>query len=292
LIPETKPSSSARISASLRFLGHTLDSFWLWIVSLFSKARTPSTQAPPPKTKATDTRHSSQSVSQRSIRVVIESLPPTPSPSEEQKSEKKRENRFKWGKAILEILAFLTLVAYTYETKRTNDLTQRALDTSKEQFREQQRPYVWLISGNDNVTVKTNGYGKPVTLTMKYQNYGPSPAIITRTTADAEIRTTKGFAAGKLHRRDGGSGWNDIKSVLPPGKFDYVNVDTTEVLTKDNEPLVNGDFGLAALTILQFTDMHSHRYETEVCFIRFQTGFTYCPQFNRMRDCEKETCAN
>ena len=47
---------------------------------------------------------------------------------------------------FLELLALIGLGFYSCETRRTNNLTQTALDNSKSQFTTEQRPYVWLTN--------------------------------------------------------------------------------------------------------------------------------------------------
>jgi len=52
-------------------------------------------------------------------------------------------------KTYIELGAFVFLVLYTCETRRTNTLTKTALKNSKDQFRADQRPYVTLAAAGE-----------------------------------------------------------------------------------------------------------------------------------------------
>jgi hypothetical protein len=66
------------------------------------------------------------------------------------------------------VLAFWALVAYVYETKRTNDITERAMDA-------QTRPWVGIV-GND--IKPSNKESSPAAPSVEFflKNYGRSPA--------------------------------------------------------------------------------------------------------------------
>jgi hypothetical protein len=109
------------------------------------------------------------------VRVIVESLPPSPPPSDEEKAEKVREKRFKWGKVILELLALLGLFLYVRETSRTNDLTQQALEDERSHFDQMQRP--WVGPSEPIVISKlVNAPHRMLEITARVKNFGISPA--------------------------------------------------------------------------------------------------------------------
>jgi hypothetical protein len=135
----------------------------------------------PSQHNPTDAENLSDSMANGPVRVVIESTPPEPPPTEEEKSEKRKENRFRWGKAILEILAFLGLLAYVVETRRTNNLTEQAMKNAM----EADRPWMGASVGVQNFES-----GKSPVYSVSFQNTGRRPAKVTLTAVHSRFYDT------------------------------------------------------------------------------------------------------
>lgn len=114
----------------------------------------------------------SENVANGPLRVHIESLPPRPAPTEEQKAQKTTDDRLRWFLAGIQILTFLGLVAYVCETRRTNNLTEKLVNNSV----EAERP--WMGAG---IVVKDFESGKTPTYAIAFQNSGQRPARVNLT---------------------------------------------------------------------------------------------------------------
>ena len=172
---------------------------------------------------------------------------------------------------------------------------ENANTQSKDQFLEDQRPYVWQApglgpsmgqNGNSGFLPATPGQNALKCGTF-YQNYGRSPAIIGMVTGDVEIGAN---ATARFKNR----GWISNQSVLPPGKADLLTF-PGETMTSQNAPIFENE-GAACYFRIQYRDETGHLYETDLCFHGLHTASTilsYCPpalHLNRMIDCEKERC--
>jgi hypothetical protein len=128
------------------------------------------TESIPPQSKADTAANRSKNVPRPPLRVVVESLPPTPPPTDEQKAEKKRQRGLEWGKVVLEVLALLGLWAYVCETRRTNNLTQQALDI--------QRPWVGMVGDVTFEEPKELDKNWPhFIMSYRLKNFGTAPAM-------------------------------------------------------------------------------------------------------------------
>jgi hypothetical protein len=280
---EKEPSSFSRKLLWLPNLLYTL------AFSLFVLSKHPTPQHPtPPEHNPNDARNRSENIPGGPVRVIVESLPPTPPPTEEQKAEKKRNNLFKWGMAILEILAFFALAAYVSETRRTNNLTEQALNNSKEQFRQDQRPYVWLANptSKDNPTITMEIY-KPknqIAATMFFTNFGKSPAI--------PIRHYHGMALGNDKMTEGPpKQWVESKGVLPNGKVDFFSVVSNQLTDEQISQYMSVSGAIMIYATWQYADYSGHKYETQICFGRLNLGgWAYCKEHNEIKDCAEKTC--
>src|ERR1700674_1490410 len=118
-----------------------------------------------------------------------------PSPHSYQITCNKNRDRYDKIKFWAELVGILFLIAYTYETCRTNNLTQCALNISKQQFtdsqraskdqfekaqtastqqfRQDQRPYIWHTSVNNDFLHNGNG----IVAIIQLSDFGKSPAI-------------------------------------------------------------------------------------------------------------------
>jgi hypothetical protein len=96
---------------------------------------------------------------------------------------------------IVEILALVGLFWYVCETRRTNDLTQKALANSKTQFDQaqsaswkqfitDQRPYLWITNDMGPFAMAPQSTGNTsgkLAYNFHIMNYGRSPAINCKT---------------------------------------------------------------------------------------------------------------
>ena len=213
----------------------------------------------------------------------------------------KHLNLIRAGGAVIAFLAFVALVWYACITHRqlgamlnSNNLSNLALINAKEQFRISQRPYVWVMPSNtsENTAKQVITYSilpnQPVQVTLWYQNYGQSPAVITDFSADAEIGPN---AVHKLHRIT----WHRNDSVLPPGKADTFSVLSTERVGPDSRSFTIAVGGLATYVRVRYHDLSGHPYESDMCLIHVGGGIPaqFCPyelKLNRMIDCKEERC--
>jgi hypothetical protein len=205
-------------------------------------------------------------------------------------------------KSYVEFAALVFLVLYTCQTKRTNDLTQTAIWRSKqqfdqgqaagaEQFRLDQRPYIWQTPGpgypeKPNVKSFLPAIGQAPKCGTLYQNYGRSPAIVTRVTGDVEFGPD---AARRLRNLP----WLDQESIVPPGKSDFVTIDSDHIASPNDRAIIASD-GVTCLIQIQYKDTGGNLYETDMCFETNGKDLAdYCPAKlgrNRLIDCKTESC--
>ena len=260
-----------------------------------------------PQNNPDSTGNRGENMSDKPIRVTVESFPPKPTPSQEYDAEKTLEKRLKFGLAILEVLALVALLAYVCETRRTNNLTQTALDTSKEQFtksqqlskeqfRQDQRPYIWMAVGtkdslNLNLEILNfmDSKGKKlhqIAVTMPLTNFGKSPAIFTRHYHGMKLGNENESFTYIPH-------WLNATRVMPPGKVDNFSTQSdyltdTQLLDYTKKPYRSG---IKIFATWQYSDSGGHTYETEICMGRLNLGgWAYCPDHNEIKDCAEKTC--
>jgi hypothetical protein len=179
---EKESSSFSRKLLLLPALAYSL----LVFLFSFSKDSTPA-HSTRQENKPDNDRNRSQNVSGEPIRVIVDSLPPKPSPTEEESAEKRKKKRWKIAKAFLEVLALIGLWVYVCETTRTNNLTQQALIDGERHFNQSQRPWVGLEDNNIIVAQPSFFWGVPprtvefpsITITASYslKNFGNGPAL-------------------------------------------------------------------------------------------------------------------
>lgn len=192
---------------------------------------------------------------------------------------------------VVELLVLFVGIIVACIYSHQLDQMIRANTIAEDNFAESQRPYVWLISGKENVELLYDKpqqflFDRPIKMRLKYQDYGLSPALVTRAGYEMHIKAN-------AERVFGGSiSWIPIASVLPPGKWDTLTAQSIENYTRQNEDAVIGDKGIAIYLVLQYTDVRKHAFETDICFYRMESGdLNYCsPDINKIRDCQKEAC--
>lgn len=189
--PETKPSLSARISYWLQRLREILGSFWVVVVSLFSKLTAPfnkSVNLITPKDNTGKKRNGPP----REPSIIPKVVPAPPANDEPAKC---RYPQTPWWKTTAELIGIAAVVAYTVFSgfqmyyagqQATAAITASAaatqtLKTIQGQFQLDQRPYV-LILGYAVADPKTGKptspkVGKPVIVIISFKNVGKSPAL-------------------------------------------------------------------------------------------------------------------
>jgi hypothetical protein len=212
------------------------------------------------------------------VRVTVESLPP---PSEKEKIEKKREKFFKWAKTLLEVLAFLALVAYVCETKRTNDLTERAITDAHNNFIEDQRPWIWFETP-DPFHFKA---GDRPTLNFQLVDYGKTPAIVRSMVFLQTANTLDAKTIREIQQREPEP--NDI--IIAPGQKHptlTTAYSTTPLIKHDYDLIASGRAHLVAGGRITYKDFNGRQYETWFCVERLPNGSVgYCaaPELNGMK---------
>lgn len=197
-------------------------------------------------------------------------------------------------RAIVEAFTLGFLIFYVCETRRTNNLTQN-------QFALQHQPYLWHEASIDAVgsTNRSNtafGWGGKegsavMTVRLKIQNFGQSPAIVTRFTGDV-----RGGGAGDYLHKLSAHTWKKYQSIMPPGRVDIFAVDSKEVVPPNATIIPEPKGSVGALLRIQYTDTEGHPFESDICVFT-PAGIVqildYCPadlQLNRLIDCQKERC--
>jgi len=215
------------------------------------------------------------------VKVVIESLPSPPSPSEEEKAEKKQDKRFKWGKAILEVLAFLGLVVYVRETRRTNNLTQAAIQDARDNFIKDQQPIIWVTPKNP-----TFGVNQKLQWNIEFSNYGRSPALNMRTCIHPSLGSSA-FSAAQQHPPSLADCRGQVGSVtvVPPSYPGFATAYFDDLLTgPDVNAIEQISGGLVVVGAFEYEDISGHSYASTFCEYRLIGGaLAHCPKYNEYK---------
>lgn len=168
------------------------------------------------------------------------------------------------------------------DAKKTQSQTQTQIELSKDSFRRDQQPYVW-ITGIPTLETYTNPLSKEfqVLVSAHYKNFGKSPAIAQQRYSLVEIGPN---AVNRVHSGKLGQ----AKSIIPP--VEDLNF-TAVTPSMKALPEMSRDNEVVLFTRFQYLDLLGHRYETEFCMSHLQTGaWRYCDTHNEIKDCEKVAC--
>jgi hypothetical protein len=150
-----------------------------------------------------------------------------------------------------------------------NTIALTAIQTSKDQFRFDQRPYIWMATkepfGNP-VLVKEGSYAGYLEMAMNFENHGKSPALKVREDAHISI----GEEAWKKVT------WNEISqqegSLMPPGpglsNFVYSDEKVDGLTFKT---IMTGRIPIIVWGHFEYTDTYESpqiTYVSEFCQIR------------------------
>lgn len=194
------------------------------------------------------------------------------------------KTEFRRARFYVELGALIGLVFYVCETKRTNNLTQVALNTSKQQFRIDQRPYVWVSEPGPFLRAphSTGNTSDKLAFQFKFTNYGKSPAIHYQ--VDARIAI-------------GENAWEKIVwksldadkgSILPPGKVDVNEALSDQAVSEEFFKQVNSPGIMEPIEVLghiQYFGTDGTPYSSDFCFGRTPgPPMVYnCPYHNEIK---------
>jgi hypothetical protein len=187
-------------------------------------------------------------------------------------------------KFVVEILALIGLGFYVCETHRTNNLTQLALETSKDQFRIDQRPYVWITNELSPFVQAPHGPGNTsdkLAFSFKFTNYGKSPAIHCQ--VDARIAIGKdGYREIVWKVMDASKG-----SILPPGRVDFNTAYSDETVSPDFLKQVVSPGVMEPIEVvgrIQYFGTDGTPYSSDFCLGRNPAqSLYYCPHHNEIK---------
>ena len=210
-------------------------------------------------------------------------------------AEQNKSHRLQWGIFWATVATFGAVFAYAVITLmqwRTMDATfktaQEALGLSREQFRRDQRPYVWLTN---------NGLGSPelvlnrrlappsgqILWTFHYTDYGKSPAYhvlthkLIRVGIGQPFRECYGFSSTPR-----GAG-----TPVPPNKDDFGTLVSDPGITPEQyDRLIGTDDAISIQVRIEYTDAYGCKYESNICLERLAVGsIQYCPDGNGISEC-------
>ncbi len=244
--------------------------------------------------QAADTDKEAQPV--RPLTVEIEADPRIPVAICEHYEAENRYRKSKWRKFktlaemvgigsafALAILTYLTLQQIISQTQsirtsataaiNASRTAQQALALARDNFRQDQRPYVALTESRDPQAPKApftfvdDGRGKRIGWTWFYTNYGRSPAYNLRFSQEMEIE-------GKII----GPSTSSVGFAVPTGKLAFSTaVSLPGIEDAEFSRLMKTDGAILIRGRLFYTDAYGGSYETGFCLRYLATGATeYC----------------
>jgi hypothetical protein len=227
-----------------------------------------------------------------------------PHPIEVQTDAKDKKTGREWYKLTVETLTLLAVVAYAIVTVRmwremiharhqaqfAVEATQRSADTAlkqaKDQFRAEQRPYIWLAVGGMGTPELVTTGNKSGHLSAKFHlsNYGKSPAIDARQDAHIAIGEKE---CSELR----GEAITDPKgSIVQPGDSSQFNFAYSRTIV--SKPLLDkitaGTVPICIFGRFEYTDINGPDlvYSSDFCWMPYLTidsSMRYCKPRNRIR---------
>jgi hypothetical protein len=164
------------------------------------------------------------------------------------------------------------------EARRSAAIAQQALTQAREQFRQDQRPYVWLTNNLGGPTLfvpprssTSEGY---VAWPWHYTNYGKTPAYNVHFNGTMYIGDQ---ASTRKHIYER----SKMAAPLPPGKDDFSTAvyNRSKVSLQDFQRLMGADGLIVVFGHFDYTDaFRDKKYETGFCFLHLATGAVeWCP---------------
>lgn len=168
------------------------------------------------------------------------------------------------------------------DAHKAQDQTQQQMELSKDSFRRDQQPYVWVTGIPTAEHFQSPGSDlSQILVSAHYKNFGKSPAIALQRYSLVEIgpNALQRVRSGKL---------TEAKSIIPPVEEDFFTSVTPPTKTL---PEISRDDEIVLFTRFQYLDLLGHRYETDFCMSHLQLGpWHYCETHNEIKDCEKVAC--
>jgi hypothetical protein len=166
----------------------------------------------------------------------------------------------------------------TVAAEKSLRATQQALNVTRENFRQDQRPYVWLtndIGPFQRVSTSIGGaLGGRLAFNFHFTNYGKSPAI--NCSVESHIGLGRGGGERILWSKlDPKSG-----SILPPGKTDFNTAFSEQAITNETWEKINTIGRIEYVTVrgrFQYFALDGTMYSGEFCVERSPSlGPAYC----------------
>jgi hypothetical protein len=201
---------------------------------------------------------------------------------EQQKPSRKLSNPDWW---MVWLTGFLGLAAFA-----TFWVLWCQLNDARQAFVKDQRPYVWLASGEKKVSWARAG-SKQIGIAFHYTNFGKSPALRLHYAADLELGSD---AVLKIDER---KKLAPDYSILPTGKEDVAMIvsDPNNPLSEDQIREYTAPQNKSEMVIFvrfQYEDVSGHAYESDICAQYWGNiqNWGYCSDHNAIKDCSKEKC--
>jgi hypothetical protein len=156
-------------------------------------------------------------------------------------------------------------------------LTSKLLDTTTKQFKQAERPYIWLATfpkiPSFVVAPGETGPDGYIAWDWHYADYGKTPAYNVKITGTIDI------SAGAINKK---RVFEPAKQAapLPPNKDDFSTaIYKTKVTPQEFQRLMNIDQSIVVFGRINYSDAYGGQYETGFCFSNLRTGSAmYCPK--------------
>jgi len=162
------------------------------------------------------------------------------------------------------------------------------LRDARKSFAADQRPYLWMANEAANPIAESHANlqgEKQVIVTMKYTNFGKSPAVVLR----GYHAMLLGPNAGRIRSLP----WVETRSILPTGKVDFFSAVSDHVSDQEITNYTNAQQGngITVYATWQYSDTSGNNYETEFCMTRLNSGsWAYCQEHNDIKNCSESAC--
>jgi hypothetical protein len=200
--------------------------------------------------------------------------PPTATNNNADKENKDRFPALAQWKPVLELIGLVFLVGYTTIAAFQWCATREANRIARDQFRQDQRPYVWFAEMgqpefyNRDQPDPRMGY---LVWAWHFTNYGKSPAdklMLTQVVSVGReaIKATPHFPVPKPC------------APLPPTKNDFTTAIWEEKISRSRfDELFSTDENIVVRGVFTYRDLSGLPYESRFCFTRLRAGgIEYC----------------
>lgn len=183
----------------------------------------------------------------------------------------------------LEIVALVVVSFYTafagYQSckmREANRLSHQLLETTRDNFRNEERPYVWVAEKGGPVFEQPNAnfpnMGQ-IIWTWHYQNYGKTPAL--HVSFQQYFRLGKNGVFEPAYGQKGAS----PGPPQPPTKDNYNSIVSRPITIDLFKQLMQQDNGISIKADIVYYGTDGRRYESIICLGRLRTSATdACPE--------------